>query len=126
MAGIANAIEADPWELGFIVVTKKIGSYPTDLEVTGREMDIVDDLFPIPPLRDRMYMRVWSSPGLPPAETPFIQEELSAAARKLPVRKTSGLDGILNEILAEDVRWISALLPRAINACLASGFFSSQ
>lgn len=43
---LVDSIKADPWDLAYGVVTRKIKGKSIEMEVVGREMAIVERLFP--------------------------------------------------------------------------------
>lgn len=50
--GLTDSVEADSWGLGYSMVMKKIGFHLTSAEAAGRELEIIEDLFPFPSTPD--------------------------------------------------------------------------
>lgn len=123
---LCKAVDDDPWELPYRVVTKKIGRKRPGVEARGREDSIADHLLPDPPATD------WSlEPRLTddPIETPlemFTLEELREACLRLPADKATRHDGFPNEELLRVSRTAPQVFLNTFNRCLLKTEFSAR
>lgn len=105
---------------------KRLGTHPAGAEAAGRECMIVEGFFPLTVPPDWSLSQWWSDPGQSLSGPPFIMEELTATARKLQSGKARGLDGIINEVLSEVIKWNSVPVLHAVNVCLRSCVFPTR
>lgn len=121
---LVDTVEADPWGRAYKIVTRKIGGSPPGAESAGREMTIVDGLFPsrIPP--DWSTLPLWTNVECELA--PFTLEESASAVTRLSAGKDPGPDGVVNEVLTAVARLNPAPLLRTLNACLKNATFLSD
>lgn len=122
---LCAAVDSDPWGLPYRVVTKRIGRRRPGAEARGREMEIVDRLFPNLPPTDWTLSPLPNDNDdndyrLPPEFTPV---ELAEACRRLPSGKATGPDGIPNELLKKVFNFRPRALLDAFNACLTNNTF---
>lgn len=116
---LAEEVNADPWGLGYKIVTKKLGAMaprpPMDAETMAH---IVNALFPTHPIRDRDVVDVENIPL-------FTEEELRVAVSSLRNGKAPGPDGIPSEALKIALSACPELLLGMYNTCLKAGLFYS-
>lgn len=118
---LAEEVNADPWGLGYKIVTKKLGAMARGAIMNAECMThIVNELFPTHPLLTKE--QVEDVGEIPP----FTEEELKAAVTSLRSGKAPGPDGIPSEALKSATCVCPEILLRMYNACLKEGVFYSE
>lgn len=118
---LGEDIDADPWGLGYKIVTKKLGALksPTVMDEATTN-NIVATLFPAHPQRSQLEL------GGTNDFTLFSLEELENAVLGMKNKKAPGPDGIPSEVLKAVFQYNPHLLLDMYNACLTTGVFYSK
>lgn len=118
---LCEDINADPWGLGYRVVTKKLGALKRSSALDSEIMsNIVRQLFPAHSERESSMIQHEGEVPL------FTLEELDMAIKSLKSRKAPGPDGIPSEVLKVVSQVNPELLLNMYNTCLSSGVFSER
>lgn len=118
--GLCNELENDPWGAGYKIVTNKFKHLLTPYELdVDRKMMIERELFPqcIQPMLTKV---ICSEP------TPFSQEELTIAIKRLKSDKAPGPDRILPDCIKLAVQELPELFLSIFNNILKNTGTSRQ
>lgn len=118
---LSEDVNADPWGLGYRIVTQKLGAKRTPCSLNTATMDgIVRALFPAHPMRPQVDIGDVGDIPL------FNNEELEKAVKSMRNKRAPGPDGIPSEVLKAVFRLSPHLMLDMYNACLKAGVFSAR
>lgn len=124
---LLNEVENDTWGMAYKIVSKRLQKKHDNAELNNPQwvQDIIKDLFPKKPIREKMGRLEQLNNGLE-ATKPFTEDELNAVGKTLKKGKSPGVDGVPNEVLVCIIEHFPKRLLQLFNKCLEQGKFLSE